>query len=72
VKPVKYYNTGKVKIGQYYEPPRYVEHDSDMLTIQSYLIHDPARLNRRYWTEKTLLFISGFVLLTVCLKAILA
>jgi hypothetical protein len=72
VKPVKYYNTGKVKIGQYYEPPRYVEQDGDMLLIQSYLIYDPARLNRAYWTEKTLLFFSCFVLLVVCLKAILA
>lgn len=71
MKPVKYYNNGKIKIGQYYEPPKYVEQDGDMLLIQSYLIHDPAVLNRRYWTEKILMFVSGFVLMIVCLKAML-
>jgi len=59
------YNTGKVKIGQYYVPPKYVEEDVDMLELQSYLIHDPRVLNRRYWTEKILLIISLFVLTVV-------
>lgn len=32
------YDTGKVKIGLYYEPPRYVEQDSDMITIQGWFL----------------------------------
>ena len=68
----KYYNNGKIKIGSehYLNPLRkkYIEEDPDMLEIQKYLINDPAVLNRQYWTEKTLLFVSCFVLLVVCLK----
>ena len=63
------YNTGKIKIGEYYEPPRYVEHDVDMLELQSYLINDPRVLNRRYWTEKILLIISLLVLMIVLLAS---
>lgn len=63
------YNNGKVSIGKYYVPPKYVEKDSDMLELQSYLIHDPARLNRAYWTEKALLIMSLFVVLVVFLKS---
>ena len=32
------YDTGKVKIGLYYEPPRYVESDPDMITIQGWFL----------------------------------
>jgi hypothetical protein len=32
------YDTGKVKIGLYYEPPKYVEQDSDMIAIQGWFI----------------------------------
>lgn len=32
------YDTGKVKIGLYYEPPRYVEQDSDMIAIQGWFL----------------------------------
>ena len=63
------YNNGKISIGKYYQPPRYIETDSDMLELQSYLIHDPARLNRAYWTEKALLLLSLFVVLVVFLKS---
>ena len=43
------YNTGKVQIGKYYQPPKYVEQDSDMITIQSWLIGESkeARRNRQ-------------------------
>jgi hypothetical protein len=50
------YNTGKVKIGQYYEPPKYVEEDRDMLAIQGWLIGDCKAAKREryakiaYWT----------------------
>ena len=38
-----------IQIGKYYKPPKYVEEDSDMLRLQSYLIGDPAMLKRQYW-----------------------
>jgi hypothetical protein len=63
------YNNGKISIGKYYQPPRYIETDSDMLELQSYLIHDPARLNRVYWTEKALLVLSLFVVMVIFLKS---
>ena len=63
------YNNGKVQIGKYYVPPKYIETDSDMLELQSYLIYDPARLNRVYWTEKALLVLSLFVVMVVFLKS---
>jgi hypothetical protein len=43
------YNNGKIKIGIYYEPPKYVEQDRDMLEIQKWLIGDPNRLRSEYW-----------------------
>jgi len=63
------YNNGKISIGKYYQPPKYVEKDHDMLEIQSYLIYDPRVLNRRYWTEKALLMVSLFVVLIIFLKS---
>lgn len=50
------YNTGKISIGKYYQPPRYIETDPDMLEIQSYLIHDPRILKRNYWIKKCYMF----------------
>jgi hypothetical protein len=35
-----------LQIGKYYEKPRYIEYDSDMLLIQSYLIYDPAMIRK--------------------------
>ena len=63
------YNTGKVKIGEHYEPPKYVEYDTDMLELQSYLIGDPRVINRRYWANKIALILSLFVLLVVLLAS---
>ena len=54
-----------VKIGIYYQKPKYVEEDLDMLRLQSYLIYDPARLKRQYWINK---FVMG---LSLCVLAIL-
>jgi len=42
------YDTGKVKIGLYYEPPKYVEQDRDMITIQGWLIGDNKEARRNY------------------------
>ena len=43
------FDNGKIKMGIYYQKPKYVEEDSDMLRLQSYLIGDPAILKREYW-----------------------
>ena len=63
------YDTGKVKIGKYYQKPRYVEEDLDMLRLQSYLIYDPARLKRQYWINKFVMFLSVVTLLIVILQS---
>jgi hypothetical protein len=63
------YNTGKVKIGCNYQKPRYVEEDMDMLRLQSYLIHDPTRLKREYWTNKVLIWVGVFVLTIAILQS---
>lgn len=65
---VPYKTKSGVQIGKYYQPPKYVEQDCDMINLQSYLIHDPARLKREYWTNKILIGISLFVLTLVLLK----
>ena len=67
------YNNGKVKIGSAWylnklvNPP-YIEHDEDMLELQSYLIQDPRILNRQYWFKRIyvvlLLFIATLILLS--------
>jgi hypothetical protein len=45
-----YMTSTGIQIGKYYQPPKYVEEDSDMLRLQTYLIGDPAMLKRQYWT----------------------
>ena len=45
------YNTGKVEIGKYYQRPRYVEQDSDMIAIQGWLIGDCKAARRNYWAN---------------------
>ena len=65
------YNNGKIKIGSayYLNPlkPKYIEHDEDMLELQSYLIMDPSILNKQYWAKRIyiliLLFISTIILM---------
>jgi hypothetical protein len=47
------YDTGKVKIGLYYEPPRYVEQDRDMIAIQGWFIGDNKAARRNYWANLT-------------------
>jgi hypothetical protein len=66
------YNNGKVSIGSTWylnklvNPP-YIEHDDDMLELQSYLIQDPRVLNKEYWAKRIyiglLLFICIIILL---------
>ena len=61
------YNNGKVQIGKYYQPPKYVEQDRDMLLIQSYLIQDPKLLRRQYWLNKAYWVALGFLVFSVWL-----
>jgi len=66
------YNNGKVSIGsEWYlnkiTNPPYIEHDEDMLELQSYLIQDPRILNKEYWAKRIyiaiLLFVATIILL---------
>jgi len=67
------YNNGKIKIGnevylnKLVNPP-YVEHDEDMLELQSYLIQDPRILNKEYWAKR----IYVAILLFVCVIILMA
>ena len=63
------YDNGKIKIGIHYQPPKYVERDEDMLTLQSYLIEDPKILNFNYWMNRFYMFAFGFLLLIIWLTA---
>jgi len=42
-----------LQIGKYYEKPKYIEQDSDMLLIQSYLIYDPWVIRRHNLAKLT-------------------
>ena len=41
------FNTGKVEIGKYYEPPRRFESSLDMDHLQSALLRRPRSFNRK-------------------------
>jgi hypothetical protein len=45
------YDNGKVKMGIYYKPPRYVESDPDMITIQGWLLGSNRTAVIRYWAN---------------------
>lgn len=66
---IPYKTKSGVQIGKYYQPPKYVEYDDDMLKLQSYLIYDPAKLKRQYWINKMLIGFSLFVLCVIVLKS---
>lgn len=66
---IPYKTKSGVKIGVYYQKPRYVEEDMDMLRLQSFLIHDPDRLKRQYWLNKFVMGLSLCALLVVIAKA---
>lgn len=63
------YNNGKVQIGKYYVPPKYIETDPDMLLIQSYLIGDPATMFKRKLIDRFFVGLGLFVLTLVLLKS---
>jgi len=62
-----YMTSTGIQIGKYYQPPKYVEEDTDMLRLQSYLIGDPATLKRQYWLSFTYKMLLAFALLVVLL-----
>lgn len=62
------YNTGKISIGKYYQPPKYIESDSDMLELQSYLIQDPRLINRQYWARKIYFAVLIFMVAIIYIK----
>lgn len=45
------YNNGKIKMGINYQPPKYVEEDSDMIAIQGWFIGDNKAAKRKYWAN---------------------
>ena len=45
------YNTGKIKIGEFYEPPPYVEEDRDMIAIQGWFLGDNRVARRNYYAN---------------------
>ena len=65
-----YMTSTGIQIGKYYQKPKYVEEDSDMLRLQSYLIGDPAMLKRQYWIgiayKVLLVFVLCLVYCLVC------
>jgi hypothetical protein len=46
-----YMTSTGIQIGKYYQKPKYVEYDNDMIRLQSYLIGDPSMLKKQYWIE---------------------
>jgi len=63
------YDNGKIKMGINYQPPKYVEQDSDMLMIQSYLIQDPKILNFHYWLNRAYMGVLIFIVLVIWLTS---
>lgn len=72
VKPVSAgnipFDNGKIKMGIYYQKPKYVELDRDMLNLQTYLIGDPVKLKRNYYITRAFELLGAVVLLIILLK----
>jgi len=62
------FDNGKIKMGIYYEKPKYVEEDRDMLNLQTYLIGDPVKLRRNYYITRALELFGAFILLIILLQ----
>ena len=62
------YDNGKVKMGIYYQKPKYVEEDRDMLNLQTYLIGDPVKLKRNYYITRALELFGAIILLIILLQ----
>jgi hypothetical protein len=46
-----YMTSTGIQIGKYYQKPKYIEEDNDMLKLQSFLVYDPAILKKQYWIK---------------------
>jgi hypothetical protein len=55
-------------MGIYYQKPKYVEYDKDMLNLQTYLIGDPVKLKRNYYITRAFELLGAVVLLIILLK----
>jgi putative ubiquitin-RnfH superfamily antitoxin RatB of RatAB toxin-antitoxin module len=64
------YDNGKIKMGIYYQKPKYVEMDGDMLEIQKWLIGDPDKLRFEYWLGVTYKLLIAFVITIIVLMNI--
>lgn len=62
------FDNGKIKMGIYYQKPKYVEHDADMLHLQKLLIGDPDQLRKEMIMNICYGVLLVFVLLIVVLK----
>ena len=62
------YDNGKVKMGIYYQKPKYVEEDRDMLNLQTYLIGDPVKLQRELHIRRAFELLAVLILLIILLK----
>ena len=62
------FDNGKVKMGIYYQKPKYVEEDRDMLNLQTYLIGNPAKLKREYYILRAFELLGVFILLIILLR----
>jgi hypothetical protein len=65
---VPYTTSTGVQMGKYYEKPKYVEYDKDMLLLQSHLIQDPKMLRKQYLVNLAYYFALILVVLIIYLK----
>jgi len=61
------YDNGKIKMGIYYQKPKYVEMDTDMLEIQKWLIGDPDKLRLQFWIDVAYKVTIGFIIIIMVL-----
>jgi len=61
------YDNGKIKMGIYYQKPKYVEYDSDMLEIQKWLIGNPDKLRLQFWIDVAYKVTIGFIIIIMVL-----
>jgi hypothetical protein len=64
------YDNGKIKMGIYYQPPKYVEQDRDMLEIQKWMIGNPDRLRLEHWINIAYKIAVAFVVTVMVLMYI--
>lgn len=66
---VPYTTKTGLQIGKYYEKPKYVEMDQDMLTIQTYLIYDPNVIRKHKLMR---LVYTGFIALLLAYLVVIS